>query len=60
MHLGLNANTLNINLINGRTHFIMFNALVKDAKLDLDKGNNFMFLKVKAKEFYLNDCTNYP
>lgn len=35
--------------MNGRTHFVLFNAKIKEAKVDFDKGNNFMFVKVKVK-----------
>jgi len=51
MHVGVKAKQLNVNFMNGRTHYVLFNAKITHANVDFDMGNSFMFVKVKVKEF---------
>lgn len=38
----------------------MLNAQLNNAICNIDKGSNFMFIKVKVKGLNIDDLTGYP
>ena len=60
MNIKASFREIDLNLLNGRTHFRVSGAKISDLSLIIDKGSNFFFLKVLAKDVQLNDYSGYP
>jgi hypothetical protein len=60
LNIEIKLKKLSLNLINGRTGFVMLNGQLDNTICNIDKGSNFMFVKVKVKGLNIDDLTGYP
>lgn len=60
LNLRIKAENLSLYLIQGRTKQVTFLTELKKTEVNIDKGKNFLFVKVTTKNIELYDITGYP